>query len=427
MRKLLVLVCLGACAPSQGTPGSPVTRDVWEPFGQPGMRYGRLAMDGADVWFIADQYPGTSQGTLFLTKTTTSGDTLVPMTNVDGPGPQYLGWSALTPTDAGLTIGFMRAEQTGDHPYVRAFDHEGVATAAAARVPVVVGGVEAGNTYALALAAARDGHARLMTSLSGMQNEVALVDLDAAGAATGTSVATGTADGDQVSTLAAATLADDSTLIAWDRVYDACHGDNRPASTLTTVVDPAWNVGTPAPLSADEDMTPAVASTGDATYLAWTQFAPGGTTMSLSSYPALDTAISIGPAWQPPAIALADAQHGVLAWFTSDSILNVQAFENTGSTIALRELRTVAPMDTDPAVYKSLAGVASLGGTRYLVAWEEQPQDWLGTRLYATVVDLADPAPPMAPRATPRALALPCDRQSPRDGHTLPTMPTRVR
>lgn len=392
-------------------------RDVWQPFAdsaQQGMSNGRLAMDGDDVWFIADQNRDTSQGALFVTKTTTSGDTLVPATNVDGPGPLYLGRSSLAVTNAGVVIGFERQDSLPDsaeHPYVRTFDHEGVAMAAAPqRVPVVVGGTTVGSMNALTLTAAADGHARMLTSVVSTTSEVAVVDLDATGMPTGTAVAAGTPDGDPVTTIAAATLADDSTLIAWDHASDGCTGSGLPARTMTAVVDPTWNIGTPAMLSDQpdrQDMGPVVASRGGAAYIAWTSYTANAATGWLAPYAGLDAAIPITAAQQ---IVLADAAHGVLVWASSDSMLDVQPFENTGAGLALGALHAYPPVDPGTQTYVSLAGAASLGGTRYLLAWQEQRLDYAGpTRLYATVIDLADPTPPAMPQGgKPRLRTRPC-------------------
>lgn len=374
-----------------------------------GMSNGHLAMDGEDVWFIADQDRETAQGTLFLTKTTTSGDTLVPPTNVDGPGSLYYGRSSLTVTDAGPVVSFMR-EDPGDHPYVGTFDHDGVATSAAQRVPVVVGGADVPTMNLTALTPAPGGHARLMTSLYESASEIALVDLDATGTPTGTAVAAGIPD-EQVGSITTATLRDGSTLIGWDHGgYDGCAGGGTPARTMTAIVDPAWNISAPATLGDQPDQQeigPVVASRSGAAYIAWTSITPDGATSWLAPYAGMDAAVQITAAQQ---IVLADAAHGAVVWTSTDSTLNVQPFENTGAGLVLGDLHVYPPVASGQELYVSLAGSASLGGTRYLLAWHEQ---WLDdrapTRLYATVVDLADPAPPAMPSSTaPRVLTRPC-------------------
>ena len=389
----MLVVAIAACTPSVQDRPTPA---VWQPFGHEGVRYGKLALAGDGVWFIGEQYPAPSSGTLFLTKTNIHGQTIVPETNVEGPGPLYLGWTALVPTDAGLTISFMRDEpHAGDHPYVRVFDHAGVASSAAHRVPVVIDGSELGATYSTALATAGDGHVRLLTTYPSLQ-QVALVDLDGAGNVTGTNISAGTPDGGSIGTIAATTLADDSTLIAWDYVHDVGHGDTNPARTITEVVDSAWNPGATAVVGADPDrgdVSPALASRDGATFVAWqsvTQTA-GLEKTSIARYPDFDAAIEL-PAWQPPALALADAHHGVAASVSEDGVLQIQAFDDASGALVLGDMRTVDPIDADPATWKSLAGVTYLDGHRYLVAWEEQPQDWSHTRLYATIVnfDAAD-------------------------------------
>ena len=372
-------------------------------------------MDGDEVWFIADQQRDTSQGALFLTKTTTSGDTVVPVTNVDGPGWQYYGRSSLAVTNTGVVVGFERAEplpDEGDHPYVRAFDHDGVAIAPAPqRVQVVIGGSAASNMEGLALTPAADGHARMLTAVSSTTDEVALVDLDASGMPTGTTVAAGTPDTDPVGSITTATLGDGSTLIAWEHGgYEGCTGGGTPARTMTAVVDPAWNLSAPATLGDQPDrqeIGPVVASRDGAAYIAWTELTADGATEWLAPYAGADAAVQITAAEQ---IVLVDAAHGALVWASGDSMLNVQPFTNTGNGLTLGELHVYPPVTSNAEIYLGLAGAASLGGTRYLLAWNEQ---WLDnsapTRLYATVVDLADPAPPAMPqRAKPRLLQRPC-------------------
>lgn len=315
--------------------------------------------------------------------------------------------------DGGVDVAFMRDTQR-DQPYVRAFDADGAPRNSAVPVTPVVGGSEVPTMFATGLAAAGGGHARLLTSIStiAQTSEIALVDLDATGTSTGTSVDAGTPDGDTVSTLALASLADGSTLVGWDRIYNACHGDMRPSRTMTGVVDSAWNLGplTSVGDAADQQyMAPSLASIDGTAYVEWTAMSGDASTMWLAMYPAFDGAVAIGPAWQTPAIALTDAQHGALAWIDADSNVDLQRFDNTAG-IVLGELRTILPVDTDPEVYKSLAGVAPVGDGRFLIAWEEQPQDWTQTRLYATVVDFAEPAPAMpAKRTSPiRAFRRPC-------------------
>jgi hypothetical protein len=389
---------------------------VWQPFadsGQQGLSYGQLAMDGDDVWFIASQGRDTSQGALFLTKTTTTGETLVPVTNVDGPGSQYVGGGSLAVTTSGVLVGFEREDplpDQGQHPYVRAFDHDGVTMARVPqRVPVVVGGTTIGNMNGLVLTPAADGHARMFTAVSTMTNDVALVDLDATGAPTGTTVATGTPDGDVVTTIATATLANDSTLIAWDHTYSGCGGPNLPARAMTAVVDPTWNVSVPAMLSDQpdrQDMAPVVAAKGGAAYIAWTDITADGSHEWLAPYAGASSAVEVQGAQQ---IVLADPAHGVTVWTSSNSV-NVQPFVNTGSGLTAGELRTYPPVAPSSETYVSLAGAASLGGTRYLLAWNEQRLDNAdATRLYATVVDLADPPPPAMPQhAKARVRSRPC-------------------
>jgi hypothetical protein len=261
-----------------------------------------------------------------------------------------------------------------------------------------------------ALTPAPDGHARLMTSVFGSTDEVALVDLDATGTPTGTSVTATTPDADQVGTITTATLGDGSTLIAWDHGVPAgCTGTGTPFHTATAVVDPSWKITAQTTLADQPDRQeegPVVASRDGAAYIAWTELTADGATAWLAPYAGLDAAIPITAVQR---IVLADAAHGALVWASTDSMINVQPFENTGAGLALGDLHVYPPVASDPEVFVSLAGAASLGGTRYLLAWQEQWLDYRGpTRLYATVVDLADPAPATASPAAPRVLTRPC-------------------
>ena len=179
---------------------------------------------------------------------------------------------------------------------------------------------------------------------------------------------------------------------------------------MTAVVDPAWNLSAPATLGDQPDQQetgPVIASRGGAAYIAWTEITPDGTTSWLAPYAGRAAAVPIVAAQQ---IVLADAAHGALVWTSTDSTLNVQPFENTGAGLVLGDLHVYPPVASGQELYVSLAGAASLGGTRYLLAWHEQWLDYRApTRLYATVVDLADPAPPAMPSSTaPRVLTRPC-------------------
>ena len=367
------------------------------------MSNGQLAIDADGVWFIAQQDRDTSQGTLFLTKTTVNGDTLVPETNVDGPGPLYYGWGSLTVTDAGVVVSFMR-EDPDNHAYVRAFDEAGVALAAPRRV-------EIDGAFMTALTPAPAGHARLLTSVtSAAGNGVTLVDLDATGAPTGTTITAGTAGTDQIDGIATATLGDGSTLIGWDHGgYTDCGGPGTPARTVTAIVDPSWNISAQASLGDQPDrqeMGPVVASRDGAAYIAWTELTPDSTSTWLAPYAGTDAAVEVEAVQQ---IVLADAAHGALVWASTDSMINVQPFENTGNGLALGDPHAYPPVASGPELYVSLAGAASLGGTRYLLAWQEQWLDYSGpTRLYATVIDLAEPAPATPDHGAPRVRTRPC-------------------
>ena len=90
-------------------------------------------------------------------------------------------------------------------------------------------------------------------------------------------------------------------------------------------------------------------------------------------------------------------------------------FEQIGNQIVLGELRTFSPINPGTEYFTSVAGFVRVDAARYVLAWEEQPQNYADTHLYATTIDFDVPVP--ASTAAPRRArsthshshAKPCD------------------
>jgi hypothetical protein len=159
-------------------------------------------------------------------------------------------------------------------------------------------------------------------------------------------------------------------------VYDNCTGPVPTAFTLTAPVDADRNIGamlSVRDLPERDELRPSLASAGGATYVAWEADWYMGA--SLARYPDLENVAMFGVdgvSNLTPKIALADADHGALAWHAIDSAngsIVVAPFTYEAGEIVVGEPR-VLPHVVEPAS-RFIADIVHVEDARYVVGWTE--------------------------------------------------------
>ncbi len=364
----------------------------------------RVAADGTTLWWaVAKEEPIIgSVYSNWLLATTTSGEPVVAPTEI-APGDN----SAYDP-DVVATPSAIVTKFSGVQLSIRRFARDGSPLAAAVPVTVDAAHVNLNDT---ALIATADGGAQLVTSLQSDTAEAAIVDINAAGFVGATHTA-GTPESDAgagytvAGTIAAAARPDGTTLLAWDRNFNACVSTT-PSKTLTTVFDGA---AVSAPQSVydlpDSESRPVIAASGDAAFVAWTESSANGARIAIARYPdvtnvlaEIGNGIGYNVAVQ---LAMTSPDRGAITWQTDPGPgVWVMAFEDHGGTLLLGAPRLVPTVEDGSSAYA--AGLVAVGNDRYVIGWIEDHGTVLDstTHLYATQIDLAAeamrPAPPVVP------------------------------
>lgn len=424
MKRLAVLGCLASCGPGPrdqpAETADAASSDViafpdgaWEPDPGPGRTDAHLFADGSGIWFVYGRSGPMGAGEVWLTKTTDAGDVIVAPTRVDGP--EVAAWpQAIARSGSNIAIAFHHSAGSLP-PRLRMFDASGQPLRDEGHlVPMSVPEMD---MRGMALAARADGTMRLFATYESPSStaEVTMVDLDAAGDPVGEPALFGTADGSVPSTVAAAFAADGSTLVAWDRDYDICHGFSDPDATLLANVAVDGIVGTPTDVgpAGGSDWQPSIASLGSTAYLAWTSTTDAGAVIRLaraSEPPVVLAQLGIAPLGNhAPMIALAEPGRGALAWITDEYALRIASFRDDGTNVIVGPVHAIPLESLD-----SLRGVVHMGDDRYVVSWTDNGWSPQASRLFALVVDLATPPKPVPDRID---VALSRIRGAPRCSH----------
>jgi hypothetical protein len=377
-----------------------------------------VAVDGDRLWWAAMRRISPAGEYLYkeeiaLSATSISGEPIVAPTDVAPDSG-----SSFDP-DVVVTPSAIIAKAGGVETLLRRYDHDGTPLGAAYAVEVRGSGIF--NVNDIEMVATTDGGIQLVATVQAETAEAEIIELDANGAV-GSRRLAGTPDttepgGSSAGTIAAAVRPDGSTLIAWDRNYNACIS-TRPSATLTTTVDGA-TIGAVQPVRdlPDSESAPAIATHGAAAYIAWLSFSGQGSKIALARYPDVSTVIAeVGDATaynQDVRLVLAAPDRGVIAWHVySTSELHLVPFEDRGSALFLGTPRILATVDTDASA--QAAGIVHVGDDRYVVGWIESRFVGLDHphRLYATELDFGGDAfrsaPPVVPATSVRPRWLRC-------------------
>lgn len=398
-------------------PGGDALPDgIWEPMPGESVASASVAADGATLWWaVAKREPIIgSVYSNWLLATQTTGEELVAPTEITPDNP-----SGYHP-DLVVTPSAIVAKVDGIDLLMRRYDRAG--TALGTPFPVDIDAAYT-NYNTVALTATASGAVQLVATLQADAAEVAIVDIDATGVVGATHTA-GTPDptdgGTTAWSVSAAARPDGSTLLAWDRGFNACIS-TRPASTLTTVFDGA-NVG---PIESvrdlpDSEMRPMIAATGDAAFVAWIDSAENGSRIELARYPDVTTVLAEAAsdssgAFGEMRFVLSSPDRGAIAYRQNPGPgIYVRSFEDRAGTLVLGTPHLVPLVETDK--YPWLTGLVPVGNDRYVVAWIEEGAFASNdeAHLYATELDLAGeqmrPAPPAPrdPTVQPRPRRLRC-------------------
>lgn len=411
MKRILVAVGLAACTPGADPVDPPVDElpaGVWEPVPGAWIWDASQAAENGTVWWTYTQHVRQTDGfgdtnDVWLTATSATGERQVAPSGVD-PGSDAI-WSPQVAVTPSAVIVMTR----GNSSVISRFDRSGSRLGAPTPITIDDGGRAAtiGNT--IDLVATPDGGAQLVAALFSETAEVAIVDLDAAGATTRT-VLLGPPDttepgGTAPNIVAAAPRADGSTIVAWDHHYNGCIS-TRPSATLTAPFD-GTNVGAiqaVGDLPDRSEYLPAVAAAGSTAYIVWQSYS-AGLPFSLAKYPDVGTVLAeVGDRNEESSavtITLSAPGRGVISWNTYDAgRLNVVAFTESGGTVSFGSPHVVTAVN--PLFGMTSTGLVHVGADRYVLGWIERRGASDEARLYATELDLANdalrPAPPVEAR-----------------------------
>ena len=372
---------------------------VWEP--DPGTdRTTEVSLvgDGDHVWFAYNRDAGSQHPTIWLTQTTSDGATTIPPVRVDSDAAAYL--PAVSVAGTSIVVAHVG---TALWPYVRFFERDGSPRGENVRVSFSIGGASP-DTHALALVATTNGDSHLLAGTSDPVYEAMALELDPAGAVR-TSTPLG-ALGVFATERVAATLDTNGDIVdAWDRVHDYCT-QTVPYETSSALV--RGGVAQPEQIVRDVPTLGEFSPTLSPSFAAWGQhdsMAPR-MTIALANLADPSSTIELGdPAAynHTPALAEESPGNAAIAWNASDGPIHVARVHRDGTgAVVVGALHTIEPVSSSG----TLAGIASIEASRYVVAWIE-PGD--GTsHLYATTVDVShDPAARTARRVPGRVTPSP--------------------
>lgn len=382
---------------------SNVPEGTWEPDPGAGRATAFLVADGSDIWFAYARPQEPAVGEVWLTKTTSMGDVLVPPRRVDSPLTDAWPYAIARTSDGTIAV-LWKATYATMEPRVSLFDASGEPVAAQG-TPVPVPMVDPTSMSAFALTARPDGSLRMATTYRDLDatTELATVNIDATGTPSPTATQIGTADA-SFRTRLAATDVGGTTIVAWDRQWDDCSGSGfQPNATVMSTI--AANETSTAVTDIDAgglgDTEPVLAARGTAAYLAWTHMTDAGSVIRLERTSAPGAAVDVGLAplqGYRPMLAVADDTHGAIAYATYEPAVRIASFTDDNGTLVVGPSHVIAA----PAGAR-LEGIAHVGDQRYTIAWTDQsPASLSEFRVYALTIDLAvAPAPAPAPAPVP--------------------------
>lgn len=404
----MALVLVG-CAADEDVPTGPdpdvLPAGVWEPVPGADILDASVALDGDRLWWAYSHRLPTIGGeySIRLAATSMSGDAVVAPTEVSTDrGASYEPEVIATPSAIVAKLG-------GTRTLLRRYDREGAPLGA--EVPVAIEG-DFININDVKLIPTAAGGAQLFASLQSDTAEIAIVDFDADGVAGPTRLA-GTPDAEDGGTVASSVTAaarpDGTTLVAWDRGYNACVS-SRPSATLTTAIDGA----TIGPIQSVRDLpqsevTPAIASSGSTAFIAWLSDAGTASRVALARYPDVGTVLGeLETGYvQDLSLVLAAPDRGVLAWRPwNGGEITLVRFEVIAGALHFGEPRIVHNVGVQAGGHAT--SVVHVAGDRYLVSWIEGTYAGfeIEHRLYATELDMADTTmrrvPPRLPTSAGR-------------------------
>jgi hypothetical protein len=402
LKAVLLLATIAACGPDarpempldgSATPDAiALPEGVWEPDPGLGRTNAYLVADGTGIWFLYARMAASPTSEVWLTKTTSSGDVIVPPTRVDGPGPA--GWPSSI-ARSGENVATLYSESGPMR--LRLFDRNGQPLRPEGH-EIPFAAVEYPYVTSYELAARADASLRLFLAYEteAMTTELAMIELDTSGDPVGNPTLFGTADGG-VPTGISAVEASGSTLVAWDRIYDICTGHFDPDATVLTALDSAGAVAPIADVNpaGRADREPFVAANGSTAYLAWTSTTDAGSVIRVSRANGSGF-LELGNAplgHRTPLLALAEPGRGAVAWITYEPALRIASITDDGTNLVAG---AVHMFQLPPGA--ALVGIAPVGEQRYLVSWTASVFTPNQSRLFAFVVDLA-----VAPRPVPDA------------------------
>jgi hypothetical protein len=365
---------------------------IWQP--DPGLGRGgaKLIGDGANIWFLYARSGPMAASSLWLTKTSSNGEVLVPPIRIDGP--ENAAWPGSN-AKSGDNVAAAWFHSAGTlPPRLRVFDSSGEPLSAEGRL-VPMSTITSTYMTNLALMGKSDGSMRLFAThdFTGA-NEVVMVDLDAAGDPVGEAKLFGTADGGNPTALSAAVAADGSTLVAWDRLYDYCTGNFDPDATVLTAIE---GNGMAAPITdiapgGRSDREPTLASLGAGAYAAWTSETDAGSVIQIAraSDPTVAVATVGNAAFgnQTPLLALSSPNRGAISWFTDEPAVRVASLADNGTDVDVGPPHVI-PLASAEGPSITLRGIVHVGEERYVVSWTDDSYTGERSQLYALMLDLA--------------------------------------
>jgi hypothetical protein len=365
---------------------------VWEIDPGGARTSGTLVADGGDVWFAYER-----DGAVWVAKTSSDGESIVEPTHIDnGRAP------AVDVQSDRLSLAY----SVGGLVRVRELDSSsGAASGTDANVDLSPSTLTMHRVVAHA-------DRTIVVSLADEPDVIATtVERD------GTAQTVTVANEDGVAARVVAAKSQDRSLIAWDRTYDGCAGDNRPGVTLTSSLQGPAST-TPVPVADTAGLTesgPAIASFEASAYVAWTVDLRVRSTISVARFD--DVSVGVLELGDPsqfnafPRLALATATEGAIAWTTyandQPTRFHVASLRDDGTSLVMGPVHSFEGLDLGAASFMS--DLVAVGGTRFVFGWTERRDH---ERLFARVVDLSE-APRLLPPLPPIDRQLPAQRRRP--------------
>jgi hypothetical protein len=401
VRAVLALV-VAACGPppmlGPDNDAGGLPEGVYEPDPGPGRTEARVVVDGTDLWFAYTRAGATadiSEDEVWLTKTSSAGEPLLAPRRVDTSGPPA---GAPTVALSGDRVIVAFEHYVDEHgPRVRVLDRDGVPSVSTDReIPVEIGGDPIWRVNSLMAIGTGNGASRLLMAVEDpiVAVEMVQIDLDALGSPVGSMVTLGS-DVDAGSTGTVAALRDDGSIVlAWTRIYGQEHLPAPSAVAFSTIDD----LGTAGPVGSvpntpdRSELNPAIASSGDTTYLAWAAETSAGFAIAMSRFADVGSVVAeFGTSDSyMPAIAMAGPGKGAVAWVSDERrLLAIASFDDDGDVVRtgpVHEIPTVAAATHD--TFALLSDLVHVADGTYALIWSEQTANRDTEHLYATLVDL---------------------------------------